>query len=236
MPQGPAPILLTRPRAASEAFARELLGAFEKPPVVVISPVMEIEDVGEVPDLTPYPTLILTSANAARRVSDGGGRRAYCVGAETAAAARMAGLDPVEAGPDAPALAHAVVAAGPVGRALHLRGLEASGNLAATLRDAGLDVDEAVVYRQVDRRLSEEARQLLLEERPTVVPVFSPRSARRMALSVPDGATPPIVVAISQAAAAAWLAEATDKVLAQRPERGAMLAAVVSAAISDSPC
>ena len=91
----PRTLLLTRPRAQSEAFAAvlaaELPGRFRP----VVSPILEIVPLPAPLDLDGLQGLIFTSANGVEQFAARSPDRslpAWCVGEMTAAAARRAGL------------------------------------------------------------------------------------------------------------------------------------------------
>ena len=88
----PRTLLLTRPRAQSEAFAEvlaaELPGRFR----AVVSPILEIVPVAAALDLDGLQGLIFTSANGVEQFAARTPERsltAWCVGEMTAAAARI---------------------------------------------------------------------------------------------------------------------------------------------------
>jgi uroporphyrinogen-III synthase len=145
-------LLLTRPRPAARRFLDACEEALWEPIPAILSPVLAIRplllEVGERP-----AALILTSENGAARAGELGlaGLPAWCVGPRTAQAAREAGLEAVEAGPDAEGLLAALLAARPQGPLLHLRGEHARGDLAPRLRAGGLEAREAVAYAQDPR-------------------------------------------------------------------------------------
>ena len=62
--------------------------------------------------------------------------------------------------------------------------------------------------------------------RPVVVPVYSPRSARLLAGMATGARAPLWLVAISDAAAAAWTAPAARRAVADQPSGRAMDAAI----------
>ncbi|MGB0507825.1 MAG: uroporphyrinogen-III synthase [Pikeienuella sp.] len=98
-----ARVLLTRPRAQSEAFARELA---EDGIETLIWPVIEIVDVPYDPPPGDVQAVAFTSATAVRRLSTVLDTPAFCVGAATAKAARDVGfVDVVDAKSDAGELA-----------------------------------------------------------------------------------------------------------------------------------
>jgi uroporphyrinogen-III synthase len=215
------PLLLTRPRAQSDRFAaavRARLGALP----LVISPLLEI---APRPDPVPegWRTAVLTSENGARALAartDVEGRRAYCVGDRTAAAARAAGMRAVSAGGAAEDLLALLRRAAPEGPLLFARGAETRGGVAEGLAAAGFTVLEAVLYDQRPRPLIPEARALLERPGRVVAPLFSPRSAALLARAARGTAAQVTAVALSPAVAEAWGRPAE---VAARPEAAAIL-------------
>ena len=201
----PAPVLLlTRPRAASEAFAGLVGAQLGRDIRVLVSPVIEIVDHGPLPDLSATGTLILTSTHAAERLGRSGalvGRDVRTVGDATAHAAGMHGAKAIALGHDAQSfLQNARDLAPPC---THCRGVHTRGDIAATLNARGIRCDEAVIYDQRARDLSDEARAAFSDGERMVAPIFSPRSAQLLSAQVPSNANLS-VIAISPAAAEAW--------------------------------
>lgn len=217
----PPSILLTRPQDSSIRFAAQLRDALGAEPRVVISPVLEIVPTGLSLDLASYKALILTSANgvpAGRK-----GMRCYTVGDATADAARQAGMLPVSAGRDAKALIRRILADGETGPLLHLRGAHTRGDVAKTLNAAGCSTDEAVVYSQDECSLTTSAIELLSADKPVIVPLFSPRSARIFA-SQAQGRGRIWAVALSPAVAEAVKDAGFELInVAAAPDAGSML-------------
>ena len=218
-------LMLTRPRAGSEAFAAALsLGVR-----TVVSPLYEL-------DAVPFDgggaweEAIFTSARAVAEVGPGGGRRAWCVGPSTTEAASRAGFAGVEAGGDVEGLICAILSARPKGALRHFRGQSSVGDVAARLRDAGLRCDERIVYRKAVRGLTDEAREVLRGEVPVVLPLFS---AETVSILVEYGpfAVPLWCVCISEAVAdrVRDLLAPASCVVASQPNRAGMVAATRAA-------
>ncbi len=224
-------IVLSRPRDDAEATAARLRTRTKAP--ILVAPVLEIV---AVPALPPPPgaTLILTSRHAVARVL-GPGWRVYCVGVRTADAARALGMSVIAVAENANTLAERILTDRPETLA-HLRGRHVAGDLARRLTAAGLAVTEIEVYQQVARALSA-CDCAALEAAPAIIaPVYSPRSAGLLSGQWPGAAPPPVLVAISVAAAATWTAQAARKVVAAHPDGAAMDQAILAEVGSDSPC
>lgn len=214
-------ILLTRPAPASARFADKLrrrLGEVE----IVIAPLLRI-DWKTVPLPTGVP--IFTSQTGVEGFLRAGGAAqgpCWCVGDATAQAARNAGFDPRSAAGDAAALVAKILESGDSGPYLHLRGAHARGDVAERLRQAGCQVEEAILYDQVAQDLTTKARDLLKSERPVILPLFSPRTAAQFA-KVSEGTAPLFVAAMSTAVQGALNGVSLVRLLvADRPDAQAM--------------
>ena len=212
-------IVLTRPEAAGRQFARALRERAVTC-AVLFSPVMEIVplDAGDIGDAVP----VFTSVNGVRAA--GGAirnRNVVVVGARTASAARAFGARPEALGGSADALAAALIARGG-GTYLHLHGRHVARDLAARLTEAGVRATSRVVYEQRPRALTRAARDALLGERHTVLPLFSARTAALVAkeLGLPPRRT--TVIALSAGVAQAWQGPGRA-LIAARPDALAMI-------------
>ncbi len=228
---GAPAFLLTRPAAQSAGLAKDLRARFGRDLRIVQSPLMAPVFLTPNPPRRDWTGVLFTSASGvegARRLSLLPGGFAWCVGDATAAAAWAAGYHAHSAGGDAQALADFVLRSGAPGPLLHVRGQEVSGNLAQALNSAGLETQEAIVYRQDDLPLSREARDLLAEDIPVIAPVYSPRTARLLSQQLL--ADPPVarlsIAAISPAAARSLTFTPPRLSVALRPDGEAMLDAV----------
>jgi uroporphyrinogen-III synthase len=229
-------LLLTRPRAQSQAFAAvleaELPGRFRP----VIAPLLAIVPVPGPIDLAGLQGILFTSANAveqfAARVADRG-LPAFCVGDMTTAAARAAGFDARSAAGDVEALAALVTSAHRSGGGafLHVRGRHAAGDLVGRLAAAGIPARAAEIYDQAPHPMEGEARALLEAGRADVLTFFSPRSARLFAEAARGsgwslgGAT---AVSLSAAADAALDLTVGSRRIAAAPTRAGMLDALAA--------
>lgn len=202
--RSPPPLLMTRPKAASEAFVRHLQAL--KLPIgdVVISPAIAIRSVGGREPISGYGSVIATSAHAFESVRGGDGVVAWCVGDATARAARQAGFRSVSSGGTANDLVALLAEKRPDGPLLYLRGQHVSTDLADRLRANALGVEERVVYDQVECSPTTDATTLLRDARRVVVPLFSPRSAGIVAAWTAEAPAKVIAVAMSDQIAGAW--------------------------------
>jgi len=215
----PKPVLiLTRPEPEARAFLADCEARIGTDIVSVVSPIIDIVPVSARVDLDRYETVIVTSGNAVLHapgpLSD---RTVATVGQRTAELAAASGAEATCLGLTVDGfIENAKLLRGP---AIHIRGRHTRGALAQRASEKGVEVDEVVVYDQVDKPLSDGAREALLSGR-AIVPVFSPRSA---ALVSANPAAPSTrVLAISPAAAAAWASDGQVQI-ARHPDRDAML-------------
>jgi uroporphyrinogen-III synthase len=154
-------------------------------------------------------------------------RLAWCVGRKTAERAAAAGFLARSADGDASTLVAAIAADPPGGRLLHLRGEDATGEVAERLISAGIETESLVIYRQQAQSLSPEAIALLAAEGPVILPLFSPRSAHLFRAALPDQFKASLVL-VAMSAAVAEAARPIPHlalVTAEQPTAAAMLEA-----------
>ena len=227
-------LLLTRPRAASDALADEIGARLGDAVDVVVSPLIDIVHLPGPLALNGVRGLIFTSANgveAAAALTPNRDLPAYCVGPATTRQADAAGWRAEMAGPDAEALVRRLKALRPDAPLLHLRGRHARGDIAGQLGAAGVPVREQIVYDQTSLPLSEAALECLRADAPVIVPLFSPRSARLFAEASPGPVA--AVAAISHAVADALPDGLARRVaVAEAPNGEAMLSLLEKLAAS----
>lgn len=230
----PVTLLITRPAEAAARFAApygDLPGLS-----VVCAPVVGLRDVPAPLDPGDFDTVILSSRAAVQRaVAILQGRRysAYCVGAETAKAARDAGFALRAQAPTAQALTEQIQSQKPTGKLMHLRGRHSTGSMAKTLSSAGIACAETVIYEQFSRELSLNARELLQSPGFVIAPVFSRFGARALSEQLHDIAVHIAVVAISAPVANAWRGpDPILRKLAETPDGAAMHTAVRRALVA----
>ena len=173
-------VLLTRPEADAARTAQALTARGH---TVLVAPLMRLETVDGAFG-GPFAAVLLTSANAARALTDSARAEltrlpTFTVGARTARAAREAGFTQVESADGALAdLVRLVRARRPGERLLYLAGEDRAGDLAGALAVHGIVVETAVVYRTVPAdALPAEAARALTEGRIDAVLHYSRRSA-----------------------------------------------------------
>lgn len=228
-------LLITRPAASGARFAEGVRAQRGDRISIILSPLMQTRFLA--PQLPPsleggdVRGVLFTSESGVRGLARLWPRRdlpAWCVGDQTAAAARDAGWQAQALGGDAQAMADAIVTARLSGPLLHARGADVTAGLSARLAAAGIALTELVVYEQVPLPLSGAARAALDGQAPVIVPVFSPRSARLFAASAAGSAAPLLCAAISVAAAEPLhVLRPAALAVAARPDAESMTAAVV---------
>lgn len=241
MQRAPRPtLLLTRPAEAAARFAAAVT-ARHPDLAVLVAPLIEIRPL-PFPAGLPAAALVFTSAEGARVFAAGDPRRglpAFCVGAETARAARRLGFAARAAGADAASLVAALLSEQPVGPLLHVRGRHTRGEVVPRLLAAGLPAAEVVVYDQQERPLDPGAAALLRGPAPVLWPLFSPRSAAIAALAAAGAAAPLLLAALSAPVAEAWREAGGPPParleLAVRPDAAAMLEAL-ERLLAAAPC
>ncbi|MBT8408450.1 MAG: uroporphyrinogen-III synthase [Alphaproteobacteria bacterium] len=238
MPDVPL-IVLTRPAAQAERFAQHCARRFGGRIETLIAPVLKIEPLR--PDLEPKPeqSLVFTSENGVLALGPNPavkGRTAYCVGPQTANAARALGMDAIDAGGAAGDLIARILADMPPGPLLHVRGAHARGHVAQALKAAGLDTQEVIAYRQTEQPLSSEAILRLSGSAPVILPVFSPRSAKLLAMQVPRLGPGVLPISLSAAVAEALPASPNEPVVVAEPNGEAMLASIERHLPPESAC
>ena len=172
-------ILLTRPLVQSQRFAAALAGLTHLP--IVISPLMETRFLPATLPVGKFSAIVLTSESGAIAAGRMRGRlpaKAWCVGDHTARVAGALGFAATSAHGDAAGLVALIRCAEEPGPLLHLRGMDARGDVAETLTKGGIVTHSAVIYEQAERPLSSEAMALVSNGQTLIVPLFSPRSAR----------------------------------------------------------
>ncbi|WP_415922466.1 uroporphyrinogen-III synthase [Tateyamaria sp. SN6-1] len=168
---------MTRPLAAAQRFVADLPDTISTLLHPIYSPLLRIVPTDQPAHVADDEAVIFTSANGVRFAPEGGGRRAFCVGAATAAAAQARGWHAVQAGETADTLVDTMRADMPPEPLVHLSGVHTRGDIVRRLRAAGARIRHIPVYDQVRCDLTEEAHRALAGEAPTLIPLFSPRTA-----------------------------------------------------------
>ena len=179
-------VIITRPHLAAVRLSAALAEIGIPESIHVISPLHDIRELGEPCDLGGYAAIVFTSENGVRaftQMNDSGSLPAYCVGHRTAATAFQHGFDAKVAANTSASLVQLIANDEFEGPVLYARGRMVSRDIAALLRDSGIKVDEQIVYEQVPRELSDQAKEALISQR-CIAPLFSERTAAHFADSV----------------------------------------------------
>jgi uroporphyrinogen-III synthase len=212
-------LLLTRPEPDARAFLAKVREKAGDQFGVLISPVLQIV-MTDAP-LPPFQRAVLTSVQAVRALGSAlHAIEVWCVGAETARAAREA--DALIKGV-AETAQELVEARFDLGGATYFRGEHVAHDLASDL-----SIAEVIVYRQEARPLSAAAQAMLAGDQAVVLPVFSRRSATIVAAQVVNWRRDVHIIAMSGAVAAEFPADARVSVL-DAPTSEQMVDAVVAA-------
>ncbi|MEC3861582.1 uroporphyrinogen-III synthase [Mesobacterium sp. TK19101] len=223
-------LLMTRPEAAGQRFWQGLPKDTRDGLRLVISPLIETEVTGPLPDLRAYDGVILTSAHAVAAFRALGGHAAgltcFTVGAATARAATEAGFVALSANGDADDLVRLVCERAAGQRLIHLHGTHTRGDVSVRLTAANVQTDSAPIYDQRALGLSQQAQDVLSGDTPIVVPLFSPRTAALFAAGF-RGDAPLFLACMSQAVAAEVASLPAKEVsVASNPDAKAMTATV----------
>lgn len=193
-------LLMTRPRAASDAFVARLDPLVLRHTQVIVAPLIDIVPVGACPSLADVGGVIFTSANGVAAAPLGAGLPAYCVGARTADAALRRGYAVKQTAQDADDLVARFDAGTVRGALVHLSGAHRRGEIAQRLTALGVPVSVHVLYDQPLQPLSDEAKDIFAGEVPVILPLFSPRTSAHLA-SQRVAAPRTTVIALSDAVA-----------------------------------
>ncbi len=217
-------LLLTRPDAQSQRFAGEVaarFGAME----VVISPLLVPRFLPATPPSGMDGVIFTSETGVAAAVAAGvraQGEPAYCVGARTATAARLAGFDARDAQGDWQDVAALIMREGGQKSLAFLCAREAAHHLQTALTVAGHTIARIEVYTQDILPLNEQARALLAGARPVILPLFSPRSAQVFCAQAQPTA-PIYLLGLSVAVTDAFTLPFARKAVAHRPNSAALL-------------
>ncbi len=194
-------LLLTRPEKSAERFAARLSDGARAAVDVVISPLMRIEPTGAAWN-REVDAVIFSSVNGVAYAGSGGGRPAYCIGSQTAKAAKQANWHVLETAGTARALIDLLALDPCKGPLIHLSGRHRRGDIAENLTRLGIETQAVTLYDQHLQNLSAAAIQAL--KSPTIAPLFSPRTAKQLARQDADlrqihaiALSPPVAEALS---------------------------------------
>lgn len=219
------PLLMTRPESGSERFIQSLSPEIRASVHPIYSPLIKIVPTATEINLDSFKGLIFTSSNgvsiAARSIRSRN-IPAFCVGQATTATAERAGWTAQMVGDRAETLIANLLRERPESPILHLRGEHSRGDVAGTLTQLGIRVEEQIIYEQLLLPLTDEATQALEGKGPVIVPMFSPRTARQFA-DLFKGTASIWVAALSEAVAKPLDSLGIERLkVAKNPEAQAM--------------
>lgn len=200
-------VLLIRPVGQSKRLLSEIEAAFGSSVAAVISPIIRIVPIPATYDLTHYSAVILTSVNAVRNAVGLYGKRVYCVGNRTRIAATKAGGEVFWTAENSEMLINRLLAERPAGRLVHLRGKYISVDIEAALSSGGLETESVIIYDQIAEKPGAALQAAMDGSMPTILPLYSPRSARLLGKSINSPSVKARVIAISPSVAEAWKRE-----------------------------
>lgn len=181
----PVSLILTRPAKANIALRSAVPPDVRARVELVESPLVEIVPVKAADSGMTARAAIFTSANGVRFAPEGQGRLAFCVGEKTTAAANAAGWNAECFGQTAEALVQSLRQANLPDPTVHFCGVHVRGDIVADLASEKGDVRQFVVYDQRLLSLTPRARDVVSNQKPVIVPLFSPRTAAHFAAEAP---------------------------------------------------
>ena len=220
------PLILTRPKPASESFFATLPENVRTRFDPIFSPLINIVDLGTPVSMSRRDAAIFTSANGVEFAPEGDGRTAFCVGDATTQAAKRRGWAAKQAGLDAKALIATLIAKRPKQRLFHLSGKHTRGDVAGHLDQSGLSVEHLTLYDQQLCDLTETAANSLLREKRVIVPLFSPRTAAQFVAVAPRTTSVHVISLSASVADALGSAPLASLTIATQPDAQAMGAAI----------
>jgi uroporphyrinogen-III synthase len=197
-------LLMTRPKAQGMRFARDLRQVMDQPLRITYAPLIQPVFLHPRVPTGDFVAVIFTSETgvAAAHLMPALPRHAFCVGDQTARAARKAGFTATSASGDAEALLRRIGQKNPRGRLLHICGEDTRGDVTSRLNTAGIDTLSVIAYRQNPASLTPAAHHLLMGNAPVIIPLFSPRTAKIFATQAePIATTSLYITAFSPAVA-----------------------------------
>jgi uroporphyrinogen-III synthase len=226
-------LLMIRPRLQSEQFLADLTATTGKSFDAIVSPVMGLETLPLEQNLHNAQFLLFTSSNGVNAFAEQSADRgtpALCVGQNTAQKAQNHGFRTQCAdGTADDLLALTLSLAKPSGGPIYyISGTRTAQDLSVSLTAVGYTASRVIVYRQFQTPLSFAAKTCL-QTKPTIIPVFSQKSADYLGLEINNlSLFNTLFVCISPTVASVFSSSTCKVVSAAEPTRSAMLAAVSS--------
>ncbi len=174
------PVIVTRPSPDLETTQAALEEAGFR---TIASPVMNIVHKAQpLPPRESYDALAFTSANGVRAWCAAGGPRdipSFFIGTASASAGHDAGLLVANvSGKDVNSLADVILGTHPRPRILHVRGVDAAGDLVGRLHAGCVEAHGLVLYRAVPTEKITPPAVAAIKEGGATIALFSPRTTR----------------------------------------------------------
>ena len=171
-------IVITRPMLQSDRFKRQLIDAGVDKSLIIISPVIEIEKIKNEPKIDRNSIILFTSENAVFNwdCKDKNKFSCYCVGSNTTKSAKELGLNSKFLGKDIKSFIKNFPQ-NDKNEYHYLRGKDITFDLSLSLKRMGLKIKETIVYKQLSKNLSDQAKLSLQSKEETTIIVFSNLSA-----------------------------------------------------------
>ena len=174
-----ARILLTRPQSGSERFCASLRKHIPYAEIL-ISPIIDIEYICKPPDLLDYGGLVFTSVHGVELFKNYNVPKnmpCFAVGPRTSQAASDTGFLVNTSDGDASALVKMILSYPNSGKLLHVRGEHSRGDVSNSLSQNGRICVSMIAYKQIAKPLNLDVFEYFIEEKPFILPLFSPRTA-----------------------------------------------------------
>ncbi|MGJ8546172.1 MAG: uroporphyrinogen-III synthase [Sulfitobacter sp.] len=207
-----AALIITRPAAAAARFLALLDPVALTGIEVIRAPLLDLIPLGQGGDIPAHHGAIFTARAGVELAPPGRGRPAFCVGDGTAELAASAGWVVRYVAPNAQGLIAAMQAQTPLCPLTHFSGSHVRGDIAGQLNFSGWQVTRNVIYDQRLLPLPPQAIHSIQCEIPTILPVFSPRSANQLALEI-NSARQCTFIALSPAIASQLRDISADQVI-----------------------
>ena len=171
-------IVITRPKLQSERLKRQLIDAGVDKNQLIISPVIEIVKVKNKPKIDNKSIILFTSENALLNWECKNKNKfsCYCVGLNTTNSAKKLGLDSKFLGKDIKTFIKNFPQENK-NEYHYLRGEDVTIDLSLSLQRKGIKITETIVYKQLSKNLSNQAKLSLQSNEETLMIVFSNLSA-----------------------------------------------------------
>ena len=174
-------LVLTRPYIQALSFSEALTSSGVASEDIIIDPILRIEPVTPIKKLKHFKSILLTSSNALKHLPPyfvGSRLPAFCAGNSTTEAAISHGFLAKCLGETATELRNALLQSPSPEPIAYLCGDYITLDFEEFFRGSKLWVENIICYSQISVKLSMATVKVLNDNRGSIVPVFSQRSAR----------------------------------------------------------